>query len=81
MGNAIGIDMKNIKEEESVDIVINAVKALSMKIGIPSSLRELNVKEEDLPLLAREALNDVCTPGNPRHVNENDLLNLFKEAY
>ena len=81
MGNAIGLDMKNVSEEDAVVHVVSAVKALSAKVGIPMTLQEIGVREEDLPFLAKQALLDPCTPGNPRHVREEDLLNIFKEAF
>ena len=34
-----------------------------------------------LPALANQAINDPCTPGNPRNVTVEDLINLYKEAY
>ena len=43
-----------------------------MIIGIP---------KEMLPTLAEQALNDACTPGNPREVTKEDILALYNEAY
>jgi lactaldehyde reductase len=57
------------------------VKALAVKVGIPEKLRELNVTEESLEKLALSAFNDVCTPGNPREVKLEDVLELYRTAY
>lgn len=67
--------------EEAAKAAVEAVRQLSIRVGIPQHLSELGIKEEDLPRLAKAAAADVCTPGNPREVSENDLLELYKKAY
>ncbi len=81
MGRVFGLDMNNLTDREAIDNVVNAIKKLSIKVGIPQTLKEVGIKKEDLPMLAKQALNDVCTPGNPRSVTEEDILNLYKKAY
>ena len=34
-----------------------------------------------IPTLASQAINDVCTPGNPKDVTVDDIIALYKEAY
>lgn len=60
---------------------VDAVIALSKSIGIPQKLIEIGAKEEDLLKLAKMAYNDVCTPGNPRDTNEEDILEIYKKAF
>lgn len=81
MGNAFGLDMKDTTDEEAVDKVVDAVKKLSIKLHIPQTLKEIGIPKEMLPTLADQALNDVCTGGNPREVTKEDILALYKEAY
>ena len=81
MGRAIGLNMENLSDEEAVNKVADAVKDLAIRVGIPQTLKEIGIKREDLPKLAHQALNDVCTGGNPRKVTENDLLALYEGAY
>lgn len=59
-----GVD--EMSEEEYRKAAIDAVKQLSMDVGIPQTLKEIGVKEEDLDALADAAMADVCTGGNPR---------------
>ena len=44
------------------------------------NLREVNVKEEDIPALAEKAYSDVCTGGNPRETSIEDIISIYKEA-
>lgn len=65
---------------EATDKLIEAVKDLNRRIGIPESLSEAGVTEEHLPELAQKAFEDPCHLTNPRSCSENDLLMLYKEA-
>ncbi len=81
MGRAFGLNMDNLSDEEAVDKVVEAVRNLSIKLGIPQTLREIGIPEEMIPALANQAINDACTPGNPRDVTVDDIISLYKEAY
>ena len=81
MGNAFGLDMANMTDEEAIQKVVDAVKELSIKLHIPQTLKEIGIPKEMLPTLAEQALHDACTPGNPREVTKEDILALYKEAY
>ena len=60
---------------------IDAVRALSLSIGIPQHLCEIGVKREDIPALAVAAFNDVCTGGNPRPTSVEDIAKLYEIAF
>lgn len=60
---------------------VDAVKQLCKDVGIPASLRELGVKEEDIPALAEAAFADVCTGGNPRETNVKEIEELYRSIY
>ena len=81
MGKAFGLEMDNISDQEAVNRVVEAISNLSRKLGIPQTLREIGIPEEMIPTLAKQAINDVCTPGNPRDVTVEDIINIYKEAY
>ena len=81
MGRAFGLDMDSLSDEEAVNKVVNAVKELSKRLNIPQTLRELGIPEQMIPTLATQALEDVCTPGNPREVTKEDIIAIYREAY
>ncbi len=81
MGSAFGLDMKNTTDEEAVDKVVQAVRDLSKKLHIPQTLSEIGVPKEMIPTLANQAINDACTPGNPREVTVEDIIKIYEEAY
>ena len=78
---AMGEKVDGLSKEEAAKLAVEAVRKLSKDVNIPANLRELKIKEEDLPRLAKDALADVCTGGNPRDVTLDDILALYKKAY
>lgn len=81
MGNAFGLDMSNTTDEQAVQKVVDAVAELSRKLNIPQTLKEIGIPEEMIPTLAKQAINDACTPGNPREVTVDDIIAIYIEAY
>ncbi len=57
---------------------VEAVQALGKQVGIPQNISELGVLEADLEAISKDALKDVCTGGNPREANFEDILALYK---
>ena len=81
IAKAMNVYSIGMTDEDAAQAAIKAVKDLSIKTGIPQRLRELGIKECDLPKLAASAIKDVCTPGNPRDVTEEIILDLYKKAF
>lgn len=73
--------INSMSEDDARTAAVKAVKSLSLRIGIPQKLSEIGVQENDLPKLAKSALEDVCTPGNPRETSYEDILGLYQLAY
>lgn len=63
--------------EEARTAAIEAVKQLSMDVGIPADLRGI-VKEEDIDFLAQSAFDDACRPGNPRDTSVEEIKVLYR---
>lgn len=80
IAKAMRVYKDGMTREEAARAAVEAVKALSVKVGIPQHLSELGIKESDLPKLAASAIKDVCTPGNPREVTEDIILELYKKV-
>ena len=77
---AIAMGVKGVEEmaqEEYRKAAIDAVKQLSIDVGIPTTLEGI-VKEEDIPFLAESAYNDACRPGNPKDTCIEDITALYK---
>ena len=81
IAKAMGVNTEGMSVEEGICAAIAAVRKLSLSIGIPRRLREINVREEDLHQLAINAFNDVCTGGNPRPTSVEDIEALYHKAF
>ncbi|MBR6137568.1 MAG: lactaldehyde reductase [Bacilli bacterium] len=81
MGDALGLDMRGLRDEQAVEVVVEAITELSRKLQIPQTLSEIGIPKDMIPTLAEQAINDPCTPGNPREVTVEDIINIYNEAY
>lgn len=81
IAKAMGVYTAEMTDAEAAQAAVDAVRRLSVNVGIPQHLAELGIKESDLPRLAKAAMADVCTPGNPREVSYDDILALYQKAY
>ena len=80
IAKAMKVYKEGMSQEEAARAAVDAVRALSVRVGIPQHLSELGIKESDLDKLATAAIADVCTPGNPREVTKEIILDLYKKA-
>ena len=79
IAKACGVYKDGMTVDEAVDAACKAIEDLSKLVGIPQHLTELGITEADIPALAEQAINDVCTPGNPREVTKEDIIALYKQ--
>ncbi len=70
-----GVD--NMTQAEYRKAAIDAVKQLSIDVGIPTTLKDI-VKPEDIPFLAQSAYDDACRPGNPKETSVADITKLYE---
>ncbi len=64
--------------EQARKAAVDAVRTLAKDVGIPATLSEVGVKEEDIPFLAESAMADACTPGNPKDPTLEDIMALYR---
>lgn len=80
ISEVIGIKMHNYNSQEKKIILFDKLQELKESIGIIKSLKELGVRESDIPLLAHNALNDACIITNPREAAKEDIEKIFYKA-
>ncbi len=77
IARAMGVEgVDQMSQEEYRQAAIDAVKKLSADVGIPA--KNERIKEEDLEILAKDALADACYPGNPREATLEQVIEMFR---
>ncbi|OGT97948.1 MAG: L-threonine dehydrogenase [Geobacteraceae bacterium GWB2_52_12] len=77
---ALGENISGLSVTEAAEKAISAIRKLSASIGIPTGLKALNVKEEDLKIMAENAKKDACQFTNPRKATLEQVIDIFKSA-
>ena len=71
---------EGMTKAEAAQAACDAVRALAIEVGIPQHLSDLGITAKDIDALADQAIEDVCTPGNPRLVTRQDIVELYKKV-
>ena len=77
VAEAMGVDTTGMTQDEYRKAAVDAVRQLSIDVGIPTKLAAL--KEEDLDFLAESAYADACAPGNPKAASVEDMKALIRK--
>lgn len=78
IAKAMGVHgTENMSVDEYRKAAVDAVKKLSLDVGIPADLKDI-VKKEDIPFLAQSAYDDACRPGNPKDTSVEDITALYE---
>ncbi len=74
MGNAFGMG------SAAGNRVVDHIFEMNDKLGMPTRLSEIDVKEEHIEELSKLAEADFCHPNNPKPVSREDFKNLYQMA-
>ena len=77
IAEAFDVDTTGMDQAAYRKAAIDAVRQLSVDVGIPTKLEKL--REEDLPFLCESAAADACAPGNPREATLADYEEMFRK--
>jgi len=78
IARAMGVEHKD--DKQAAVLGIERIKDLSKEIGLPG-FGSLGVKEEDLETLAEMSAKNISTDSNPRKIDKQGYLALFRKAY
>ncbi|MCS0025219.1 L-threonine dehydrogenase [Vibrio antiquarius] len=80
VAKAMGVDVEGMSAEQGAAAAIDAIVELAKDVGIPSGIKELGAKLEDIPTLADNALKDACGFTNPKQATHEEISKIFEEA-
>lgn len=79
---ALGENIEGLSDVDAAEVAIDAIRRLSADVGIPEGLDALDVEitEEDLTTMAKNAQKDATMLTNPRTANLEQVIALYKSA-
>jgi alcohol dehydrogenase class IV len=82
IAEALGVWKDGMSSESAAAATAEALESLYQSIGMPTRLRELDIPEHDLPLLARDTLKNFnANPGTRSDSYVDDMLRLMRAAW
>jgi len=80
VGRAMGIGFSGISARDKKEKIIAGIAALRIRLGVTETLGDLGITEQDIPALAKNAIQDPCMATNPRKPTKGDIERLYGEA-
>ena len=78
IAKAMGVEgTESMSVEEYRKAAVDAVRQLSVDVGIPQDLKAI-AKDEDVLFLSESAMADACRPGNPKDPTLDDIIALYR---
>lgn len=82
VAKALGVPKSNIMSaEEAVKASVACIRSLSLQIGMPQTLKDLNVNPADFDTLAELAMKDTCMDDNPFRPSKEAVIQVYRNAY
>jgi alcohol dehydrogenase class IV len=81
VARALGERTDSQSAAEAAEQACLAVSRLASDIGLPQRLRDVGVREEQIPGMAEDAMADWCHPFNPRPCSAADMVKLYRTAF
>jgi alcohol dehydrogenase class IV len=77
IGQAMGLALKRGQEKESI---LRAIMNLRKALGISQTLGQIGLSRNDIPELAKKAMQDACLVTNPRRPTQRDIEVIYEKA-
>lgn len=80
IARAFRLEVDGLKDEDVKMALTKGIRDLKDKAHVNYSLKHVGVRGEDIPELARKAMNDACIITNPKRPSQSDVEEIFKNA-
>jgi alcohol dehydrogenase class IV len=75
-----GLQLEGASSRESCEAIVDAMTRFKNRCGINRTLKDCGIRKEDIPLLARMAVNDPCMATNPVAPTISDIETVYAQA-
>lgn len=76
----LGENVEGVNKWRAAAKSVDAVRRLSQEIGIPTSLSEVDVTEDKIPVMAEDAIKSGNVLVNPRQTTKDDIMEILHNA-
>ncbi len=80
LAQMLGADVYGLSPLEAAAAAVEAVRQLKADVGIVTGLKEWGVKDEEIPLMAADAMKSGNIAVNPRQTTLGDIVRLYQVA-
>ena len=81
IAKVLGKEIAGLSLERAGQLGIDAIRQLIKELGIPQNLSKVHgFNPDDIPVLATNALQDVCALTNPRQGTQQDIETIFRNV-
>ena len=80
VASALGVETGSLSLEEGTQAAIDQVLMLCQDVGIPQNLSQVGVEANQIPVLAEQAIQDICHQLNPRVCTLQDMIDIYSAA-
>jgi alcohol dehydrogenase class IV len=80
IAEALGERVVELSPHRASKLAVQAVRELARDLDIPTSLSNLGLKAEQIPILSQNAVKDVCMFTNPRDMSAEDVSEILRQA-
>lgn len=80
LADIFGLHLEGLSPRDACETVVGAVAMFKKRIGITCTLKDHGIREEDIPHLARMAVNDPCMATNPVPPTIKDIETVYAQA-
>ncbi|MGF1714038.1 L-threonine dehydrogenase [Photobacterium chitinilyticum] len=80
VAKAMGVNVEGMTAEQGAEAALDAIQVLSQDVGIPAGLKDLGAKDQDISVLADNALKDACGFTNPKQATHEEISGIYAAA-
>lgn len=78
---ALGVSIKKLSRREAAQASVTAIRQLMEDIGLPSSFKDMNLDQKQIPEIASEAMKSGNIAINPRTPTLEDLIDICEKSF
>jgi alcohol dehydrogenase class IV len=81
IANAMGVETRRVPIERAAIEVPQKIETLISELGLPTRLSQVGVRAADIPILAKQAQEDLCMLTNPHCYAVEDIEEMYQKAF